>query len=68
MIIFLVLLGILTKNTCLEVKFIIKTEFFINNCNSDLDYILFEKLNYECSEDKLTENCKEIEGESYQMK
>ena len=41
---FLALLALLTKNTCLEVKFILKTEFFENNCDGELSYIEFAKL------------------------
>ena len=47
----LVLLAFLTKNTCLEQKFIKKIEVFVNDCNSEKKIITFEKVHYECSED-----------------
>ena len=46
-----VLLAFLTKNICLEVKFIQKTEFFVNKLNGEVDYFEYTKLNYECKED-----------------
>ena len=60
------MLVFLTKNTCLEVKFILKTEYFVNNCNSDVEEIEFEKLNNECNdEDFFPYNCKDEDGQSY---
>ena len=41
----IVLLAFLINNTCLEVKFVEKTEVFLNDCNSEIDLIKFVKLN-----------------------
>ena len=52
---------------CLESKFIKKTERFITDCNSGIDFIKFEKLDHECklSEYYTDKNCKTQEGHSY---
>ena len=61
----LILLTFLTKNSCLELKFLKKTEYFIKDCNSDLDAIFIEKLKNECNEeDFVRNNCQVINGES----
>ena len=51
---------------CLESKFIKKNEFFIIDCNSNLDFVEFKRLNQECDESEfIEEDCKPVEGESY---
>ena len=62
----LLLLAILIRNSCLEVKFLKKTEFFFNNCNSGPIKIIVERLKKECNTENFSlDSCeKSIDGES----
>ena len=40
----ILLITFATINLCLEQKFIKKTEYFVKNCDGDLDTIVFEML------------------------
>ena len=47
----ILLITIVTINSCLELKFIKKTEYFTKDCNRNLDTILFERLTNECNDE-----------------
>ena len=47
-------MAILKQNSCLESKFIKKTEFFDNDCNGGPNLIKFERLKNECNIEKIT--------------
>ena len=48
---FILLINILTANVSLETKFILKTEKFVSDCNSNLDEVMFEQLKNECNDE-----------------
>ena len=56
---FLLFITFVTLNSCLELKFLKKTEFFSKGCDSDVIEISIEKLKKGCNPEQFTEiNCK----------
>ena len=47
----ILLINILTANICLETKFILKSEKFFSDCNSNPFEVEFERLEYECKDE-----------------
>ena len=59
-------ISIINIISCLEMKYSLKTESFLSNCESIHTKISFQKLKKECIiEDYDYKNCKDIEGQSY---
>ena len=60
--IFFVFIHYLAIYSCLELKFIKKTEIFVKDCNKNLLKVIIERLETECNDDQFADNnCKKVE-------